>query len=194
MGDSQICTPQIWHLVFGGTGQSGNSNRLQVLNSETRTWTILGMTRLLYSPWPKSFHTSLEAPRNQLYVFSGGKWDTQPLKDWSYMCLLQTLWSQPKIHLKKRNFLGVSYYDDGRDKGLHPWGLMRWKILLWPPLHWWKWRGIAEAESHWDIPLGYTTQLGVVVENRVDHWKNSSRRSLAHIIPALHRQEALDSA
>ncbi|KAF3825762.1 hypothetical protein GH733_006589, partial [Mirounga leonina] len=31
---------------------------------------MLEMTRLLYSPWPKSFHTSSEALRSQLYVFA----------------------------------------------------------------------------------------------------------------------------
>ncbi|KAF3821083.1 hypothetical protein GH733_011236 [Mirounga leonina] len=72
------CAPRtIW--VFGGADQSGNRNCLQVLNPETRTWTMPEVTSP--PPSPRTFHTSSAAIGNQLYVFGGGERGAQPVQD-----------------------------------------------------------------------------------------------------------------
>ncbi|XP_054544615.1 rab9 effector protein with kelch motifs isoform X3 [Talpa occidentalis] len=89
------CTPDsIW--VFGGADQSGNRNCLQVLNPETRTWTMPEVTSP--PPSPRTFHTSSAAIGNQLYVFGGGERGAQPVQDVKlHVFDASTLtWSQPE--------------------------------------------------------------------------------------------------
>ncbi|XP_047555311.1 rab9 effector protein with kelch motifs isoform X1 [Lutra lutra] len=89
------CAPHtIW--VFGGADQSGNRNCLQVLNSETRTWTVPEVTSP--PPSPRTFHTSSAAIGNQLYVFGGGERGAQPVQDVKlHVFDANTMtWSQPE--------------------------------------------------------------------------------------------------
>ncbi|XP_032490368.1 rab9 effector protein with kelch motifs isoform X3 [Phocoena sinus] len=89
------CTPHsIW--VFGGADQSGNRNCLQVLNPETRTWTMPKVTSP--PPSPRTFHTSSATIGNQLYVFGGGERGAQPVQDVKlHVFDANTLtWSQPE--------------------------------------------------------------------------------------------------
>uniref|UniRef100_A0ABI7ZX08 Rab9 effector protein with kelch motifs n=1 Tax=Felis catus TaxID=9685 RepID=A0ABI7ZX08_FELCA len=89
------CAPHtIW--VFGGADQSGNRNCLQVLNPETRTWTMPEVTSP--PPCPRTFHTSSAAIGNQLYVFGGGERGAQPVQDVKlHVFDANTLtWSQPE--------------------------------------------------------------------------------------------------
>ncbi|XP_027470873.1 rab9 effector protein with kelch motifs isoform X2 [Zalophus californianus] len=89
------CAPHtIW--VFGGADQSGNRNCLQVLNPETRTWTMPEV--ISPPPSPRTFHTSSAAIGNQLYVFGGGERGAQPVQDVKlHVFDANTLtWSQPE--------------------------------------------------------------------------------------------------
>uniref|UniRef100_A0A673TG85 Rab9 effector protein with kelch motifs n=1 Tax=Suricata suricatta TaxID=37032 RepID=A0A673TG85_SURSU len=89
------CAPHtIW--VFGGADQSGNRDCLQVLNPETRTWTMPEVTSP--PPCPRTFHTSSAAIGNQLYVFGGGERGAQPVQDVNlHVFDANTLtWSQPE--------------------------------------------------------------------------------------------------
>ncbi|XP_042819252.1 rab9 effector protein with kelch motifs isoform X2 [Panthera tigris] len=89
------CAPHtIW--VFGGADQSGNRNCLQVLNPETRIWTMPEVTSP--PPCPRTFHTSSAAIGNQLYVFGGGERGAQPVQDVKlHVFDANTLtWSQPE--------------------------------------------------------------------------------------------------
>ena len=80
--------------VFRNTRQPGNQDCLQVL----KLWSQdLDHSRDDHKPphplpWPKTFHPLLEIFGNLLYIFSWGKWDSQSLKDWIYMCGMQTFW------------------------------------------------------------------------------------------------------
>ncbi|XP_054992821.1 rab9 effector protein with kelch motifs isoform X2 [Sorex araneus] len=89
------CTPgHIW--VFGGADQSGNRNCLQVLNPETRAWTVPEVSSP--APSPRTFHTSSAAIGNQLFVFGGGERGAQPVQDGKlHVFDASTLtWSQPE--------------------------------------------------------------------------------------------------
>ncbi|XP_055990897.1 rab9 effector protein with kelch motifs-like [Sorex fumeus] len=89
------CTPgHIW--VFGGADQSGNRNCLQVLNPETRAWTVPEVSSP--PPSPRTFHTSSAAIGNQLFVFGGGERGAQPVQDEKlHVFDASTLtWSQPE--------------------------------------------------------------------------------------------------
>uniref|UniRef100_A0A8C0RE60 Rab9 effector protein with kelch motifs n=2 Tax=Canis lupus TaxID=9612 RepID=A0A8C0RE60_CANLF len=89
------CAPHtIW--VFGGADQSGNRNCLQILNPETRTWTMPEVTSC--PPSPRTLHTSSAAIGNQLYVFGGGERGAQPVQDVKLHVFdaNSLTWSQPE--------------------------------------------------------------------------------------------------
>ncbi|XP_071881396.1 rab9 effector protein with kelch motifs isoform X2 [Anas platyrhynchos] len=85
--------PRLW--VFGGADQAGNRSCVQALDPETGTWESPAVAGT--PPLPRTFHTSLAAVGDRLYVFGGGDKGAEPVQD-QQLHVFDTAtctWSQP---------------------------------------------------------------------------------------------------
>ncbi|XP_012914223.1 rab9 effector protein with kelch motifs isoform X2 [Mustela putorius furo] len=203
------CAPHtIW--VFGGADRSGNRNCLQVLNSETRTWTVPEVTSPL--PSPRTFHTSSAAIGNQLYVFGGGERGAQPVQDVKlHVFDANTMtWSQPETLGKPPSprhghvmvaagtklfihggLAGDRFYDDLHciDIKKQHWTLLKFDTFL-PPGRLdhsmcvipWPVRCTSEKEDSNSVTLNYDTEKGDSTNKGVTEGGDSHEESQTDIL------------